>query len=719
MPIRKRPIGAALALLFASSAIAEEATINTLPLVQVSATRTMTPIETAPGQVEVVTRGEMDGRRTDRLSDIVKFTPGLMVQPGRGILQSTQTMSLRGIPDERRMLVMVDGIPLNDGFAGSVTLPGIGTDNLAQAELLVGPMSSLFGGTAMSGVMNFTTLMPTAPTFNASIGYGNPFSANKAPEETRKVSLSGGTRFDNGLSILAGANWMATDGYRNESITRDTQPIGTGWQPSTTNKGVRNYVVGNKGQTNWEESGEFLRLEQALGGRNKLRASLMHQVYEYSNTDPISELKNASGQTVPLSTLCTGTIICYASPGGYERTIYSAGGDWELGSGLLQLNVSRIDIQRNYNVTQSTSRMSDSPAKSDIVDAYWSRRFGAHGITLGSAWRRDTGENNEYKLSNWTNTDTKTSLYATAGGETDTLGLYVQDEWSITSRLLAHLGLRYDHWENSNGHIRTPGWTSNQIFRNYATRKADAWSPKLAMRYELSPAIALRTSYGQAFRAPSIFELYRTGRIGSTTYAANPELKPETITTADIGADINPWQGGELKLTLFHNRMEDLIYVQGSGSTRNRINAELAVSYGSTAKFTQRLSSTTTAYATFTLTNSEMQKNSLSASSEGKRLTYLPRKLATFGVDNQWEAWRFNANVRYASKQYSTDDNTDTANSVFGTYDAYTLVDARVAYQIDRNLTVSLAIDNLFDKQYFSYYEGPRRNWFASLNYKY
>ena len=718
MLIRKCPIATALALLFASAASASDTT-TTLPPLQVAATRTMTPVEAAPGQVEIVTKDEMDGRRTDRLSDIVKFAPGLMVQPGRGLLQSTQTMSLRGIPDERRMLVMLDGIPLNDGFAGSVTLPGIGTENLAQAELLVGPMSSLFGGTAMSGVMNFTTLMPTSPTFNAIVGYGNPFSTNKAPEETRKISLSGGTRFANGLSVLAGANWMATDGYSNEWITRDTKPTGSGWQASTSNKGVRNYVVGNKGQTNWEENGEFLRLEQALGGQNKLRASFMHQAYEYSNTDPISDLRNASGQTVPLSTLCTGTVVCYAAPGGYERNIYSVGGDWELASGLLRLNVSRIDIQRNYSVTQSTSRMSDSPTQSDLVDAYWSRRFGAHGITLGGAWRHDTGENNEYKLSNWTNIDTKTSLYATAGGETDTLGFYIQDEWSISSRLLAHLGLRYDHWENSNGHIRTPGWTSNQIFRDYAPRKADAWSPKLAMRYELSPAIALRASYGKAFRAPSVFELYRTGRIGNTTIAANPELRPETITTTDLGADLNPWQGGEIKLTLFHNKMEDLIYLQGSGSTRNRINAEEAVSYGSTAKFTQRLSSATTAYASFTLTNSEMQKNSQSTSSEGKRLTYLPRKLASLGVDSKWGLWRLNANVRYASKQYSTDDNTDTANSVFGAYDAYTLVDTRIAYQIDRHLTVSLAIDNLLDKQHFSYYEAPRRNWFASVAYNY
>ena len=165
--------------------------------------------------------------------------------------------------------------------------------------------------------------------------------------------------------------------------------------------------------------------------------------------------------------------------------------------------------------------------------------------------------------------------------------------------------------------------------------------------------------------------------------------------------------------------MEDLIYTQGSGTVRNRINAELAVSQGVTIGLTQYLGHSTRLTASYTKTNSEVKKNSQSLVSEGKDLSSVPRRQATLGVDTRLGAWTLGSNLRYASKQYSTDDNSDVANHVFQSYDAYTLVDARVAYRIDKNMTAALAIDNLLDREYYSYYIAPRRSWFASINFAY
>ena len=733
MNFRPTHLAAVIGSFFAHTAFAAPQDIEPsteLQSVVVSASRFLTPLEKAPGQVEVVGHDDIAARKIDRLSDVIKFIPGLAVQPGRGMTQSTQAMSLRGIPDERRMLVTVDGIPVNDGYAGSVNLSGMPTDMLGQAEAMIGPMSSLYGGTAMSGVVNFTTMMPKAPMFNASFGYGAPFSQGKAPENTRKLSLSGGTLFSNGLSVLIGGNWMATEGYRNEDVTTTTKPGATlsGWSQTNNNKGATAYLVGRKGQTDWEENGQYIKLEQRLEGRNKWRAGWQRQAYEYGNSAPESYVRNANGTVnwnscTPTSSPCSAFL---GNPGGYERNIYSLGGEIETLGGMLKITTALIDVSTNYFVTPiapisngSNGRISDSPARSHLVDAYWSRQFTSHGITLGSSWRHDQANNTEYSLGNWHDTTSRASLYAKVKGEAESLGLYAQDEWQINDRLLAHIGLRYDYWKNSNGHIETPGWTSGNIYKNYQSRSADALNPKLALRYEVSPAIALRTSYGSAFRAPSVYELYRSGKIGTTTYTANPDLKPETVRTLDIGTDIKPWQGAEIKLTAFSNRMEDLIYTQGSGTVRNRINAELAVSQGVTIGLTQYLGHSTRLTASYTKTNSEVKKNSQSLVSEGKDLSSVPRRQATLGVDTRLGAWTLGSNLRYASKQYSTDDNSDVANHVFQSYDAYTLVDARVAYRIDKNMTAALAIDNLLDREYYSYYIAPRRSWFASINFAY
>jgi iron complex outermembrane receptor protein len=165
--------------------------------------------------------------------------------------------------------------------------------------------------------------------------------------------------------------------------------------------------------------------------------------------------------------------------------------------------------------------------------------------------------------------------------------------------------------------------------------------------------------------------------------------------------------------------MEDLIYTQGSGTVRGRINAELAVSQGWVLSLSQQLGLATRLTASYTRTRSEVKQNSQSRASEGKELSSMPRDQATLGMDTRLGDWTLAGNLRYASKQYSTDDNSDIASHVFQSYDAYTLLDARLAYRVDKNVSVALAVDNLLDRAYYSYYIAPRRSWFASLNFAY
>lgn len=701
-----------------------EATVNLEPVV-VTATRQPTALENMPGQVEVVTAQDIAKRNVNRLTDVLNMLPGLAVQPGRGPLQGIQSMSLRGIPDERRMQILLDGVSLNDGYAGSVNLAGLPVSMIERAEVLVGPASSLYGGTAMSGVVSYTTRMPKADQFDLSIGYGNPFSAGKAPENVRRVSLSAGTRFDNELSVLAGGSWMATDGYRNDLVVTTTAPAGTlsGWSSLPFKTGANGYLLGNKGRTEWEENGEYLKLEQRISGVNRWRFAWSRQAYTTSSIDPQTYMRTTA---TGLPSWGASEVSFLSGAGAYERNIYSLGGDMEMAGGLLKLTASYLDVPTNFTVTPTgtvsggAGRVGNTISDTRSVDAFWNKQLGVHALTLGGSWRQDRALAEDFSLSNWRDPGSRTALYAKASGQASSLGAYVQDEWQISTDLLAHLGLRYDSWQNDKGSVATPGWTSGQIFKDYPSHGAVAWSPKLAVRYQLQPGFAVRTSYGSAFRAPSVYELYRSSKIGLTTYSANPELKPETVRTLDLGAELMPWRGAEVKLTFFKNRMEDFIYTEGgSSTTKTRINAELAESQGFTLGFSQKLGLESHLFASYTHTASEVKKNSRAPTSVGKMLTFLPKNQATLGADTLRGPWTLAANVRYASKQYASDDNSDIADKVPGVYDAYVLADMKVTYQFDKRFAGSLAIDNLFNREYFSFYQAPGRNWFASLSYKY
>ncbi|HET7890624.1 MAG TPA: TonB-dependent receptor [Candidatus Sulfotelmatobacter sp.] len=115
--------------------------------------------------------------------------------------------------------------------------------------------------------------------------------------------------------------------------------------------------------------------------------------------------------------------------------------------------------------------------------------------------------------------------------------LFAQDEFSITRRLALTAGLRHDLYD-------TFGGTTN---------------PRLALIYSPLPSTTFKALYGRAFRPPNYYEMYYSDGV---TLEANPNLRPETIVTAELA-----WEqdlGNRFRLTTdgFENRINDLINQQ-------------------------------------------------------------------------------------------------------------------------------------------------------------
>lgn len=724
MQFRLTPLAALMAALGASLAQGADTELDT---VVVSATRRPVALDQQAGQVYVVTAEDAEKRNALRVGDIVNQVPGLLLGPGRGVTQvgGAAAWSLRGIPEDRRTLVLWDGVPVNDGFVGSVNFAALPTDQLSQAEVLYGPMSSMYGGNAVGGVISFITRMPEAFEFRAKAGYGTPFRAGTAPADVVKTSFSSGTKLDNGLKILGGLGWTSSNGYRSDLVTSSTNPgasrSGYSLVPSST--GGTQYLIGDKGRSEMAEYQGFLKLEQRVSSETLWRFAYQRQASRVHYAEPASYVKTiASG-----ATYLDSSALYVNGDNTQLKDMAHVSLDQGWGNGLLHLKLGLAKTYENSQINPTAvgtlgagaGRISDSPVQSAFWDAYWTGALGVHDLTAGMAYRGDRGGNRTDSLSNWQDANSKTGLYERFSGQTQTLGYFLQDDWHLSPDVVASLGARYDDWKNREGTTDTPGWASNKQFKNYDTRRDGGWSPKLGLRWNLSPALALRTSAGSAFRAPSVYELYASKRFTSYTIMANPDLKPETVDTLDIGADFKPWQGGQGSFTLFKNRMHDLIYVMGSGSIRNRYNLDEARSQGAMVTLRQSLGSDIWANASYTYTSSRVQKSSLDPSLKGKRLSYLPEHMATLGVDARRGPWSLATHARYASKQYSTDNNSDTGVNAYSNYDAYALVDSKLSYRFDKQVSASFSVDNLLDRRYNAYYPAPRRSWFAELSYQY
>ena len=87
-------------------------------------------------------------------------------------------------------------------------------------------------------------------------------------------------------------------------------------------------------------------------------------------------------------------------------------------------------------------------------------------------------------------------------------GMYVQDEVTLSHRLTATLGARWDWWTPQHSSVR----------------------PRLGLVYRTDRDLAIKLLYGEAFRAANVYELYYE-EVGSRS---NPDLNPERLQTTEL-----------------------------------------------------------------------------------------------------------------------------------------------------------------------------------------
>ncbi len=112
-------------------------------------------------------------------------------------------------------------------------------------------------------------------------------------------------------------------------------------------------------------------------------------------------------------------------------------------------------------------------------------------------------------------------------------GVFVQDEWRFAPAWIANFGARADRI----GEFTTA-------------------SPRAALIHRLTPAATLKLIYGRAFRPPNVYERFYTD---GSTQEANPDLKPERITTGELVADYAVTPVLRLSANYYRYRIDDLI----------------------------------------------------------------------------------------------------------------------------------------------------------------
>jgi outer membrane receptor protein involved in Fe transport len=123
--------------------------------------------------------------------------------------------------------------------------------------------------------------------------------------------------------------------------------------------------------------------------------------------------------------------------------------------------------------------------------------------------------------------------------------LYGQDEWDITPWLRFTGGLRHDRYSNIGGHL----------------------SPRAGLVFTPTETGTIKLLYGEAFRAPNVYELYYATNTGTSIYLPNPDLKPETVRTYEISLEQELTSTFKLTVSGFRYHAKDLINQEVNADT--------------------------------------------------------------------------------------------------------------------------------------------------------
>jgi outer membrane receptor for ferrienterochelin and colicin len=148
-------------------AVLEPAPVRVDPVV-VTATRTEQTVRMAPASVAVVDQQDIENRAPATFDQAIEAVGGLSVFRTTGI--SVQSMQIRGSSDVagggvgNRVLLLIDGRPALTSDSGGAFWSLVPTQFVDHVEIVKGAFSSLYGSTAMGGVVNVITRQPGKDT---------------------------------------------------------------------------------------------------------------------------------------------------------------------------------------------------------------------------------------------------------------------------------------------------------------------------------------------------------------------------------------------------------------------------------------------------------------------------------------------------------------------------------------------------------------------------
>ena len=182
----------------------------------VSVSEKALPISAVSATVTVVTRDEIESSHARNVGELLLNVPGLHVSRTGGA-GGRSSVSIRG-GDPNFTLVLIDGVAANDItdiLGGSFDFSTLSTVNIERIEIVRGPLSSIYGSEAMSGVIHIVTRSGDGTSTNFSMSAGRFWTREVQASHRRKWQRFA---FSIGVSHIGAEEQVENDEFHSENL---------------------------------------------------------------------------------------------------------------------------------------------------------------------------------------------------------------------------------------------------------------------------------------------------------------------------------------------------------------------------------------------------------------------------------------------------------------------------------------------------------------------
>jgi iron complex outermembrane recepter protein len=699
--------------------------------------------------------------------DAVKYMPSLFVRKRNdGDNQAVLATRTWGLSSSARTLIYFDDLLIsaligNNNTGASPHWNLVSPESIARIDFLDGPFAAAYPGNSIGGVLLITSKMPDHPFATAkqtvSVMPWNQYGT-KDTYASSQTSAAAGNR-NGALSWLVSANYQ--DSYQ-QPLTYTT--FGTAAQPFPSNTaggflalnktgGIAN-VIGTGALAHSQQASGNVRLAYdvtplvqatySLGIWNNVQTS-NPQTYLTSTVNGAPTFGGVSGfatnkYTWDQTHLSNAVSLKSDTKGVYDFDLSASTYNYLQDIMLNPFTVAPagVGFSQNGKITRNDgTNWQNADAK-----GIW-RPFGYDGpqeISFGVHGDRYRLENPVFASSVWNATSSTGTgqLYSEGLGETRTGALWMQDAWKIVPTVKLTLGGRLETWRaqdgfNLNTIANAAGLITSTAAINQPSLNSTNFSPKVSLSYDPNKDWNVTANFGEAYRYPTVTELYQNITVAGVATFANPNLTPEQDFNGELNIE-RKWSDGRVRLTLFKERVNNAIISQTTNVTNSTGGQTPTTTIGNvdaiqmqgvelSAEKNNVLISGLQLFGSVTYVDSRILRDPTFVSTTGttavgKRVPNVPDWRATLGATYRPnESWAYTVAARYSGKQYSTLDNTDVVSHVFGAFDDFFVVDMKVHYNTTQNLSFDVGIDNLFNEQYFLFHPFPGRTYVLAGKY--